>query len=121
MKFTRNRKWAALIGLLVVALVLRLMLFSRSPQRELNRAEFEHLLQTHGLADGRAVPTPFAGIYHVEGTRQSKSKTEKVFITTHLDEAQVKALFEQAGLKVDVPGEGWHGQAVNACASLVIV
>jgi cell division protease FtsH len=67
-----------------------------------------------------ASPTPYAGIYHVEGTRKAAGKSERVFVTTHLDETQVKSLFEQSGLKVDLPGQGLRGQWVSALSTLVI-
>src|SRR5947207_10653759 len=67
----------------------------RTPNREINRSEFEQLLQANSITEGHVTPTPYAGIYYVEGVRKSGEKTEKVYITTHLEEAQVKALLAQ--------------------------
>lgn len=120
MKFNKKAKLVLVLGLMAVAIVVRLTVLSRASERELTRAEFDHLLQTHSLVDGHAVPTPYGGIYHVQGTRRLNGSTEKISITTHLDDSELKALFEQVGLKVDVPGEGWRAQSLNVFASLLI-
>jgi cell division protease FtsH len=56
----------------------------------------------------------------MEGQLNLPAKTERVFLTTHLDEAQVKALFDQSWAKVEVPGQG-SGQWVMVLSNLLIV
>jgi cell division protease FtsH len=92
----------------------------RTPNREINRAEFEQLLQANTITEGRVTPTPYAGIYYLEGVHKTDQKTEKIYITTHLDEAQVKALLAQDTTKVDMPGGGMRGQWVNIVSTLLI-
>ena len=38
-----------------------------------------------------ALPTPYAGVYRLEATHKVGRKTEKVFLATHVDEAQLKS------------------------------
>ena len=120
MKITKKIKWAMTLGLLTMAAVITLALVSRPAQHELSRAELGQLRQTRALVNGRIAPMPYASIYQIEGIRQVDGKPQKVFITTHLDDAQIKALFEQPGVKVDVPGQGLRGQWINICGTLVV-
>jgi cell division protease FtsH len=92
----------------------------RTPNREINRAEFEQYLQANSIAEGRVIPTPYAGIYYLEGVHKEGQKSEKVYITTHLEEAQVKALLAQNTTKVEIPGQGMRGQWVNIVSTLLI-
>jgi len=121
MKSTKNMKWWAALGLTILGVAILLLWAFREPSREIARMELEQLIQSHGLSETRLMPTPYAGIYHVEGTRQTAGRPEKVFITTHLEEPEVKALFEERGLKVELPGQGFRGQWVNVLGSLTIV
>jgi cell division protease FtsH len=57
----------------------------------------------------------------VEGNRKANGKLERVYITTHLDEAQVKSLFGQKGVQVDMPGSGVRGQWLNIVSMLVVM
>ena len=121
MKSRKNMKWWAALGLTILGLTVILLWAFRAPSREIARAEMEQLIQSGGLSETRLTPTPYAGIYHVEGTRQNGGRPENVFLTTHLDEADVKAFFEQRGLKVELPGQGFRGQWVNVVGSLTIL
>lgn len=120
MKFLKKR-WFIITSCSVLALITVLAIcFSQTPTREITRDELNQYLVSRTLQSGRATPTPYAGIYRVEGTHKKNIGAEKVYITTHLDEAQVKAVFEQAGLKVEIPGSGFRGQWVNVISTLVI-
>src|SRR5438045_9291224 len=113
MKRLKNWQFLCGIALLVVGLAVLAVCLLRTPERELNRAEFAAVVETKNISNGHIIPTPYTGIYHIEGARKQGSKSEKFFITTHLDEAQIKNLFEQSGIKVEVPGQGMRGQWVN--------
>src|SRR4051812_43905512 len=113
MKFPKNAKLASGLGLILFGLSLILIYFLRSPVREITRGELDQLLQTKGITQGEIVPTPYAGIYHIAGTRKAGGQSQNFSITTHLDEAQVASLFTQAGIKVQMPGEGIRGQWVS--------
>lgn len=114
-------KYLVLGGTLLVAAILLTVWLVRVPTRELTRPELEQLIQTKSLASGRVLPTPYAGIYRVEGKAQSGDKVEKVHITTHLDEAQLKSLFEQKALKVDLPGVKMREQWLHIVSTLLII
>src|SRR5436190_21056994 len=105
MKFLRNPYFligSALVLAGVAAIITGFLLF-REPPKEMTRAELEQLIAGKALIDGRVTPTPYAGIYEIEGKRKLGPKTQRVFISTHLDEAQVKSLLEAAGTKIEMP------------------
>jgi cell division protease FtsH len=102
----------------LIALIVGLTI--HVPSREIDRPELEQALQAKSLDSARLVPTPFAGIYRIEATRKTGGKEENIFITTHLDEAQVKSVFAQNGIKVEMPGAGIRGQWVNIVSTVVI-
>ncbi len=121
MKFLKNTKLVIGSAVLVTGLTLLGLWSFRTPSRELTRAELDQLIEAKTLTDGRVTPTPYAGIYRVEGKLNLPGKSERVFITTHLDEAQVKALFNQSWAKVEIPGEGVAGKWVVVLSNLLIV
>jgi cell division protease FtsH len=120
MKYLNNKKFVLGMGLVILGVALLLVWFFRAPARELTGAEFQRLLQTHGLGSAVASPTIYPGIYQVEGTQKTGGRTEKVFITTPLDQAQVRSLLEQNHARVSLPGQSAHIQWVNVVASLAI-
>jgi cell division protease FtsH len=119
-KHLKNPWLASAAGLVLGLLVLATVWYSRDASREITRGELAQLIEAKTLTEGRVTPTPYAGIYHVEGTLKAGKKPEKVYITTHLDQDQVKSLFAQAGVKVEMPGAGMRGQWVNIVSTLVI-
>jgi len=120
MKRLRNWQFVTGVSLLLVGLGILTAVLLRTPEREITRTELAALIQAKDFSHGRVTPTPYSGIYHIEGTRKQGNKTEKFFITTHLDETQIKNLFEQSGVKVEVPGQGVRGQWVNILSTLLI-
>jgi cell division protease FtsH len=120
MKFFKNPLFTGGIALILLGITLLLIWFFHTPSHEITRADFEQALRTKTLHGVQVTPTPYAGIFHVEGTQPAGARSEKVFLTTHLDEAQVKALFELSGIKVDLPGQGVRGLWVNVVSTLVI-
>src|SRR5215216_3530100 len=99
MKYLKNPWLVSGVSLMVTCLILSTMWFFRAPSRELTRSELAQVIEAKSLIDTRVKPTAYAGIYHVEGIRKTGNKSEKVYLTTHLDEAQVKSLFAQKGIK----------------------
>ena len=120
MKFLKNTKLVAGSALMVTLLILLGIWCFRTPTREIARAELDQLVQAKALTDGRVVPTLYAGIYYVEGKRKLPGKSEKVFLTTHLDDAQIKALTNQSWARVAIPDQGVRGQWVNVLTNLLI-
>src|SRR4029077_7797660 len=105
MRFSRITKWIIGSGLVLSALTLGLVWFFHVPAREISLGEFKQLLQAQGIAEVFVAPTPYSGIYHLRGTRKTGAGKEKVFVTTHLDEAQVKEVFAQKGVTIELPGQ----------------
>ena len=107
-------------GLVALGCGLIAVYFLRTPSHEITRAELTQLIQQNQVGNAHAVPTPFNGIYRVEGTRQVQGRTEKFYVTTHLDDSEVKALFAQNGVKIEMPGQGLRGQWVNIVSMLFV-
>lgn len=120
MKHFKNFRFIAGISLILVGVGLIAGYFLHTPARELGRAELQELLAQGQITEANAMPTPYAGFYRIEGTLKKDHKTEKFYVTTHLDEAQVKGLFGQAGIKIAMPGQGLRGQWVNIVSTLLI-
>src|SRR5947209_10356869 len=120
MKRLKNLK--LIIGLALIALGCGLIaaFFLRTPRHEITRVELGHMIQQNQIADARAMPTPYGGIYRVEGTRKVNGISENFYVTTHLDDSEVKALFAQSGVKIEMPGQGMRGQWVNIVSTLFI-
>jgi cell division protease FtsH len=91
------------------------------PAREINRAEWGQLVDAKTLSSVSATPTTYPGIYYLKATHLASGKKQKVYLTTHLAEAELKSLFDQSGFKVDLPGQGLQGPWVSAISTLLIV
>jgi len=121
MSYLRNVKLVSGAALILCGLALILAWFFHVPAREMTRVELEQFLDSKTIIDSVATPSPYAGIYRVEGRHKLGNKFENVYITTHLDEAETKRLFDQRGLKVYLPGQGLRGQWVNLLSSITVV
>src|SRR4051794_2297774 len=122
MKYFKNLKLVIPGALLILAGTgsIGYGLSHRTPSREINRVELDQLIEAKAIANGRVTPTPYPGIYNVEGTHnvgkgihKAGQRTEKIYISTHLDEAQIKALLAQNTTKVEMPGQGIKGEWVK--------
>src|ERR1051325_7401288 len=93
------------IGIIIVAVAAALLIRYRwcLPPDEINRARLDQLLKEKSIVSATVTPTLYPGIYTVEGAWNSASKPAKFTITTHLEEAQVKALLDGVDANVDVP------------------
>ncbi len=120
MRFSKKTKLVAGCALIVTGLTLLGIWYFHTPSREITRVELDQFVQAKALTDGRVRPTPYAGIYHLEGKHKLSGKSERVFITTHLDDAQTKTLFDQTWAKVELPDRS-IGQWVMVLSNLLIV
>jgi cell division protease FtsH len=121
MKHLKNKK--KIVGLclaLIVGAGFLVASRNRVPSREITRAELTRLLDTKAITEGQVAPTPYTGIYYVEAVLKHGHRSERVFVTTHLDETQVKSLFAESGVKVALPGQGLRAQWLNVASTLVI-
>src|SRR6202007_2569222 len=120
--FRRFWNWlavsVALIGLSSGAVAYY---FVRPASHEISRAQFETLLSGNRINQGRIVPTPYAGIFHVEGDWQLGGREQPFSITTHLDAEQLKSLAAQPKVVIELPGSGLKDQWLNIVSALVLV
>ncbi|MGN6555701.1 MAG: ATP-dependent metallopeptidase FtsH/Yme1/Tma family protein [Verrucomicrobiota bacterium] len=124
MKFPNNKKnlkFTAGIALILLGLgLIAAAIVFHTPTHEITRAELTRSIEQKQIIEGRAVPSPYKGIYRVEGTRKTAGKPERFFVTTHMDESEAKALFAQSAVKIEVPGQGMRGQWINIVSTLII-
>jgi len=120
MKIFKNTKVVVGLSLLLLGSAMLLAWFLHVPSHEISRAEMADLLQGKSLREVQATPTPYAGVYYVEGSRQQTGKRDRVYVTMHLDEAQIKTLLESNAVKLSLPGQGLRGQWVNIVCTLAI-
>jgi len=120
MKYFKSRSFLVGMGLILLGTALLSIWFLQPPSREITRPELTQMMESKALLKIVASPTPYAGIYHIEGTHKTAKAVERVYLTTHLEEAQVRDLFEQKGLKINLPGQGLRGQWLSALSTLVI-
>ncbi len=108
------------LGLIFLGLAMMAIWVFRVPQHELTRPELEQGLAAKAFTALHLSPTVYPGIYQVQGSRNLGGRQERFFITTHLDEDQVKALLQEGQAKIDLPGQAVRGQWVNIISTLVI-
>jgi cell division protease FtsH len=118
----RPKKFKLIIGLSLIALGASLITtyFLRTPSHEITRAELSQLIQQKQITSGHATPSPYSGIYLVEGTRTVNGKAENFYVTTHLDDTEVKTLFAQNGIKIEMPNAGMRGQWISVLSTLFV-
>ena len=121
MTYFKNGKVVIGLSLIIGGIIMMLAWFFHSPGRDIGRPEFEALLNSNALLHPVVAPSAYPGIYHVRAQHSLGKKTENVYLTTHLDEAEVKHLFDQRGLKVDLPGEGLRGQWVSILSTVSVI
>ena len=119
MKRLKNLKLIIGLSLIVLGGGLVTAYFLHTPAHEITRAQLSQLIAQKQITDGHAFPSAYNGIYHVEGTHMVNGKAEKFYVTTHLDDAEAKALFAQSGVKIDMP-DGMRGQWVSVVSTLFI-
>jgi len=119
----KSKKIGLLLGLIVVVTGLALLIRYRwsLTSEEINRARLNQLMEQKSILTATVTPTPYSGIFTVEGTSRHGTKPARFSITTHLEESQVREILDGADAKIDVPGRaGNRGQWANVICSLVI-
>jgi len=119
-KSLRNPKCIVVLGLLLLGIGLLMTRGFQTPAKEISYAELDQLMQAKKMQGTRIEPTPYPGIYRIEGIYEGRGGTHRYFITTRLDEGQAKALFATSGTKVVLSGQEARGQMVNIIATLII-
>ena len=109
------------LGLCLLGVVFAAFYFLGTASREIGRAELAGLLQREPASVSKVIPTPYSGIYRVEGTRRQGGKKQPFHATTRLDEAQVKSLLERAAVMIEIPDPGMRAQWLNTLATLLVL
>lgn len=117
---TKNLWITGSVGLLAIGLTLFAVYFFRTPAREISKAEFEQLVAGKAIKEGLLAPTPYAGIYSFEGRHNAKGRAETVYLSTRLEDYQVRQLLETGQAKLDIPGQGLRAQWINILSTLII-
>ena len=121
MKSRRFRYFLLATAIMVVTLASVTAHYFRIPSREMTRQQFGQLLQEKLIHDGKVKPTPYAGIYRIDGRWKSASELQPFSITTRLDEEQVKNLLAQPDVTIEVPGMGLQAELMNFVTPVVLV
>jgi cell division protease FtsH len=87
---------------------------------EISRSRLHDLMQNKTIVEAKVLPTPYPGIYSVEGTENSGGKISKFKITTHLDDAETTALLEKSSVKVEIPGRSATTLVINLLPPIII-
>lgn len=91
------------------------------PSDEITRTQLEQLIREKLIIEGTVTPSPYPGFYHLEGKSKLGGKPKSFSLTTHLEADEVKNLFAQPEVKIEVPGMGLKGQAVNIVSAFLLI
>ena len=105
----------------IVGASLLAIYFVGSSSKEITRAEFENHLLQGSVFEAEVTPTKYVGIYDVAGTFKTKNGKAPFSVTTHLDEWQLKNLFNRPGVKIAVPERGVRAFLLQIIPTLLIV
>jgi len=108
------------LGLILIGICLLVTRGFQTSAKEITYAEFDQLMQAKKMSGTRVEPTPYPGIYRIEGTYEGGAGKRRYFITTRLDEGQAKTLLTTSGTKVIISGQEARGQLVNIISTLII-
>jgi cell division protease FtsH len=103
-----------LLGVTLIAVYLL-----KQPPTEMKPAQLQSLLQGNAIERATVTPTPYTGIYSVEGTVKGPPE-HRFAITTHLDDSQIKTLLAQPSVTIDVPEQGFKQGFMRLLPTLLI-
>ena len=119
-KSLQHPKLTVVLGLILIGIGLLVTRGFQTSAKEISYMEFDQLMQAKKMSGARVEPTPFPGIYRIEGTYEGRAGKRRYFITTRLDEDQAKTLFTMSGTEVILSGQEARGQMVNIISTLII-
>ncbi len=101
------KHYRILITLAVAALVIGVGSIAYSffsNNSETTHRQLAMWIKDNSIVEAHVFPTPYSGIYAIEGNRRVGSELEPFKITTHLQAEEAKALFAKNGVNVEIPG-----------------
>src|SRR5689334_15803458 len=101
MRFLTNPKWLLGTGLALACLIAGSIFLFRPSAREIPRTELDQLLQANAITRGHIRPTPYAGIYEIEGRHKTARGAENINLTLHVNETEIKELLANKQLKFE--------------------
>ena len=110
---------AAIILCLAAAVVVHYC--TRGGSHEITQARFEQLLQGKLITEAKLTPTPYAEIYRIQGSWAAGGKPEAFAITTRVEPEQLKSLFAQPSVSIQLPHPGAGAQWASLGTSLLLV
>src|SRR5687767_2162699 len=111
---SKNLRIILIVSLGLIASVAVTYFTAKHPiVKETSRTEFQQWVQDGAITEAKVNPTPYAGIYAVEGKRKEGGELKEFDITTHLEADQIKALLAKPEIKVEIPGKGTTTQILN--------
>ena len=120
-----NKYKVVVAGCIILLAGLSLMLgfFLQTPIDEINRTQLELLLKKKTISTVSLTPSPYTGIYTVEGTygHGIDGHGSPFTITTHLTPGQVEQLLAFPAAKIATLGRGTNrAQLINVICTLLI-
>ncbi len=109
------------IGIILMVLGIALAAhFANVPHKEISRSDLEKFLRENSIVQAKITPTPFNGIYEVEGIRKLAGKQSSFSLAAQLDGPQMKTLLDNPAVTIELPGKGLKGQLTNLIPVLLI-
>src|SRR6185503_5008060 len=118
----KSKHFGVVLGsiLVLVAVGLLIRYCRHLPSSEITRVELNRLIQENQITDATVTPTPYQGIYVIEGSSKSANQTKHFSITTHLETQQIEKILKPATVKIEMPGQGTRGQWINIISMVLI-
>ncbi len=120
MKKSRNLRIVLGLTVALLAIGVGIGFWQHAPAKEITTTELTELIARKEIVSAKVSPTIYTGVYTVEGALKATPKTRDFSITTHLSEADLRALTQLPAVKMEVPGQGSRAQWINIISTLFI-
>lgn len=92
----------------------------KTPSREISRVEVAFRIQKREIVGSHVVPTPYSGIYRVEGKFRIGNELENFSVTMPLNEREIETLLSHKAAQIEMPGQGLRAQWINIASTVII-
>jgi cell division protease FtsH len=122
MKISKQVKWILASALFVAGLILFIVFNLQSPSDEITPRQLTFFIQKKLITKATVTPTPYAGIYTIEGHAIAKGNAGHEFtISTVLENQALEKLLALNGVKLEGMGHtAVRGQWLNILPALLI-